>query len=599
MYHSTLTVDQRIPVCGPTGTVGQVDIPADERAGALDSFLVAPPDDAVARLRILAILTQVDDQLLELMASAVEWLRIPAGVALFHVGDPPDGMYGLVSGRVRFFAEEDGRPILTAETSAGITFGEGSMLIGGGRSRTAVVVRDAELVRVPPRRFRELMATSPTLATSIAGSFAARFAFQSEAEAPRPFTAVAVDASAEGADVRWVVEQLRSVAGIDVVLVDHRDPGSLDGARQSDLLLLVRSGHRRPHDLAVLREWQAGLDPLAAPPVDLVMVHDRSTSMPAGTGAWRRAFQIADHHHVRAGRAADVQRLVRHLRSEAVGLVLGGGGARGMAHIGVLKAMAELSIPVDRVGGSSMGAIIGGQAAMGRGWEQILDDNRRAWTRLSLRLDVTVPTVSLSSGRRLRRSLGELFGDVDIEDLWLPFFCTTVNLTRFRLAIHRRGLAARWIRASASAPGLWPPVVDEEGELHVDGGQLNNVPTDIMRHGHRGRVIAVDVCAAQQPMRVARGTEPPVGIRHLLWRRSRARFPSLVDTLNRCALLGSLQHRERAAEQADAYLTPDLSTIGFAGFTRLDEAVEIGYRTAMDQLATDWAPGFLDRAGRT
>ena len=255
-----------------------------------------------------------------------------------------------------------------------------------------------------------------------------------------------------------------------------------------------------------------------------------------------------------------------------------------MAHIGVLKAMAELSIPVDRIGGSSIGAIIGAQAALGRPWDEILETNRRAWTRLSLRLDVTLPTVSVSSGRRLRRVLDDFFDDIEIEDLWFPFFCTTVNLSRFRLEVHRRGRAARWIRASATAPGLWPPVVDDDGELHVDGGQLNNVPTDVMSHGHRGLVIAVDVCSAQAPIRVGRGAEPPLGFRHLLPRRARARFPSLVETVNRCALLASLQHQERAAEQADLYLTPDLSSIGFAGFSRLDEAVEIGYRTAMDSL---------------
>ena len=566
------------------------DIPADGPARRLDPFVVAAPDDAATRLRELAILAHVDDQLIHDVVAAVEWLRVPAGVSVFRVGDPPDGMYGLVSGRMRFFAEEDGRPILTAETTAGLTFGEGSLLIGGGRSRTAVVVRDAELVRLPPARFQQLMATSPTLATSIAGSFAARFAFQDAAEAPTALSTITVDVASSRPHVGWFVDHLKDSVGIDVGVVDHRDPGSLDMARQSDLLLLVRSGHRPPHDLDVLHDWHGGLDPLAAPPVDLVLVHDGGTRPPSGTAAWRRAFPFTDHHQVGSGRPADVHRLVRHLRGEAIGLVLGGGGARGMAHIGVLKAMAELSVPVDRIGGSSMGAIIGAQAAMGRSWDEILDINRRAWTRWSLRLDVTVPTVSVSSGRRLRRILDNFFGDVDIEDFWLPFFCTTVNLTRFRLEVHRRGTAARWIRASASAPGLWPPVVDDDGELHIDGGQLNNVPTDVMGHGHRGRIVAVDVCAAQAPMRVERGAEPPVGFRHLLSRRTRARFPSLVDTLNRCALLGSLQHRERAAEQADLYLTPDLSTIGFGSFSRLDEAVEIGYQSAMEQLDTRWAP---------
>jgi NTE family protein len=559
-----------------------VEIAAEVRAGGLDAFVVARPSDARQRLRTLAILAAVDDELLDEIEAAVDWLRVPAGTCVFRVGDPPDGMYGLVTGRIRFFAEEDGRSVLTAEANAGITFGEGSLLIGGGRSRTAVVVRDAELARLPPERFRDLMSTSSALAMSIAGSVAARFAVPTDVPA-LSLSSIAIDAPSGQRDVRWCVERLRSSLGSDVVLVDHREAGTLHAARQSDLLVVVRSGGP-PHDLQVLRDWHSGLDPLAAPPAVLVLVHDRVTSPPIATAEWYRAFRFGGHLHVRVGATEDVRRFARYVRGEAVALVLGGGGARGLGHIGVLKAMSELAIPVDRTGGSSMGAIIGGQAAMGWTWEEILEANRRAWTRLSLRLDLTLPTVSVSSGRRLRRALDEMFGDVEIEDLWLPFFCTTVNLSRFRLAIHRRGRAATWIRASASAPGLWPPVVDAEGELHIDGGQLNNVPTDIMGHGHRGRIIAVDVCAAQAPMRVEGGAEPPVGLRHLLSRRARPRYPSLVDTVNRCALLGSLQHRELAAEHADVYLTPDLSTIGFAGFSRLEEAVEIGYRAAMGQL---------------
>jgi NTE family protein len=167
----------------------------------------------------------------------------------------------------------------------------------------------------------------------------------------------------------------------------------------------------------------------------------------------------------------------------------------------------------------------------------------------------------------------------------VPYFCTTTNLSRFELSVHRSGPAAEWVLASTSAPGLWPPVVDESGELHIDGGQLDNVPTDVMRRGHRGPLLAVDVCATQQAMTVAPGAAPAVGLRHLLHRRAVDRFPSLVDTINRCALLTSLQQRAKAADQADVYLTPDLSSVGFRGFRQLRQAVEIGYRTAMAELA--------------
>lgn len=539
-------------------------------------------------MQLLLPFARLGSQARQALAAAAEWLEAPAGVRVFSCGDEPDGMYGIVSGRVRFFTEDEGRAEFTAEAGPGVTFGEGSLLLGGGRSRTAVVSRDALLVRLSPADFQSLMAASPDVATVVAGTFAWRLANVHDPAAERVPALIALDAAAmRRSDVEAVLDQLRRVVGDRVVLVDPTDEHAERTLRHADVVVVVRDGGRRPHDLDGLRAVWSALDPLAAPRAELVLVRSGGRGDAA---AWRTAFPFAECHHVRKGVADDVRRVGRHLAGTAVGLVLGGGGARGMAHIGVLRALAELAVPVDRIGGSSMGAIIGGQAALGRSWVEILEQNDRAWNRRWLRFDLTLPTVSVQSGRRARRIFDDLFGDVRLEDALVGYFCTTTNLSRFELAVHQDGPAARWIRASASAPGLWPPVVDERGELHIDGGQLNNVPTDVMRRVHRGPIIAVDVCASQQAMTVEPGVEPPVGLRHLLRRRSPDRYPSLVDTLNRCALLGSLQQRAKAADQADVYLTPDLGTIGFSTFARMREAAEIGYRVALGELQTFHLP---------
>ena len=564
----------------------------------------APPADAQALIGSLIVFRHLDEAGLDALAAAVEWLRVPAGARLFSVGDAPDGMYGLVSGRVRFFAEEDGRPVMTAEAGPGITFGEGALLIGGGRSRTAVVVRDALLVRLPPELFSTLMATSPQVASRVAGMLAARMAFKYEPTADGSADDTVLVGAIGAAEFDWFVDALRRHTGAHIVRaadldaprpprtlvpVDIRDAADVARAvRQAERVLLVTTAREPSSHLARLAPvMQPDIDPLAAAPLELVLLARSGRREPAG--AWLASHVFSACHHVRRDSERDVARVARHLSGHAVGLVLGGGGARGMAHIGVIKALAELGIPIDHVGGSSIGAIVGGQVAMGWAWDDMLAYDEREWTSRWLRYDLTLPTVSVSSGRRARRILEDTFGSLAIEDFVLPFFCTTVNLSRFRLAVHREGPAARWILASASAPGLWPPVVDEHGELHIDGGQLNNVPTDVMRVGHLGPIIAVDVCAVQSAMTVPEGVQPPVGIRHLLRRRFRHRFPSLVDTLSRCALLGSLQHRETAFEQADVYLTPDLAAIGFSGFGRIRDAVEIGYASAMEALA-DWRP---------
>ena len=272
------------------------------------------------------------------------------------------------------------------------------------------------------------------------------------------------------------------------------------------------------------------------------------------------------------------------MTGRAVGLVLSGGGARGLAHIGVVRALDELGIPIDSVGGSSMGAIVGAQTAFGWSWERMLEHNASVWSDRRLRLDLTVPTVSLFSGKRTRRIFDNTFGDADIADAVLPYFCTSVDLSAFRLAIHRSGPAAQWVRASASAPGLWPPVVAADGHLHIDGGQLNHVPTDVMREGHAGPIIAVDVFATQSTMMLPPDADPPVGLRHLWRRKRRDRYPGFADIMNRCALLGSLQHQEGARTFADVYLTPDLSMFGFSSFDRIRDAADIGYATALESL---------------
>lgn len=335
-----------------------------------------------------------------------------------------------------------------------------------------------------------------------------------------------------------------------------------------------------------------GLLDLVARPVTLALVH-RTGGRPNGAHRWLAALEspgVRQHVHLREGDPADLDRLGRALVGRSVGLVLGGGGSRGFAHIGVLRALREAGIPIDRVGGSSMGAIMGAQLAMGWTPDEMLERNRTAWSRRGM-LDVGLPTLSLLRGRRGLAVLQGFFGDRRIEDLWLDYFCTTVDLSRCRLHVRRTGPVTPWVAASATVPGLWPPLVDDDGHLHVDGGMLDNVPTGVMRASHPGPVIGVDVCHRQSPMRTAPRRALPAGLALLASRRRGQWSPSILDVVNRANLLASLQHHEQAEQHADLYLTPPAEDQGFAAFDRISELAELGYRsTAEALLAADLAP---------
>ena len=189
---------------------------------------------------------------------------------------------------------------------------------------------------------------------------------------------------------------------------------------------------------------------------ELVLIHDGTLARGAAA-RWLAAVPPGTpHHHVTS--KADVPRVARILTGRGVGLVLSGGGARGFAHIGIVKALREADIPIDLVGGTSMGAT--------RCWrlvcwtiDELTDRFRRAFVDGKPLRDYTLPFVSLVSGHKVTRLLQHAFGDVTIEDLPLDFFCVSSNLTTGHSEVHRRGELWRWLRASVAIPGVLPPVV--------------------------------------------------------------------------------------------------------------------------------------------
>ena len=186
--------------------------------------------------------------------------------------------------------------------------------------------------------------------------------------------------------------------------------------------------------------------------------------------------------------AEDLGRLARILAGCAIGVTLGGGGARGFAHIGVIRALEEARIPIDMICGVSMGAIIAGQYAMGWDWPTMIRSNKRLLADRRLNTDLALPLFSLSSGRRFRSALKTFFGEIEIEDLWLSYFCTSCNLSSSELVVHRRGRLWWSVNASNAIPGLLPPVLDG-GQLLIDGGVLNNQPGDLLKEVCGGPVI--------------------------------------------------------------------------------------------------------------
>jgi NTE family protein/lysophospholipid hydrolase len=315
--------------------------------------------------------------------------------------------------------------------------------------------------------------------------------------------------------------------------------------------------------------------------VDLMLVQKQGADQPRGTGAWMKLACRQRHYHVRLGHTTDFQRAARRMSARPLGVVLGGGGARGFAHLGVLQALEEAGVPIDIIGGTSMGAVMAGCYARGRSPHQILDVARNFFTHSRALIDLDFPMVSILRGRKLDNLLKSLFGDMDISDLWLPYYCISSSISKGQMILHDRGLLWQSVRASCSLPGVFPPV-QTDGQLLVDGGLVDNVPTTIMEaQCEGGKIIAVDVGIGDAEFVL--GRRKNISGWGLLRERlslhsSRKRFANIFQILVQSTTFSSKwsMHQLLAKKRADLVLTPPVNEYQVLSFEAHEKLFEIG-----------------------
>jgi predicted acylesterase/phospholipase RssA len=387
-----------------------------------------------------------------------------------------------------------------------------------------------------------------------------------------------LDDLADGQLAGWLQNQESRCDYVVYVADAKPSPWTRLCVRQADLILFVGMGNGEP-DRRIVNDLEAA--GRVAARRELVLLYDSSRA-PTGTAAWLTALPVAAHHHVDLSRSSDVERLARLVTGTGVGLVLGGGGARGLAHIGVLRALEEAAIPIDLIGGTSIGAVVAAQHAFGWNSARVLAETERAFAKGSLN-DFTIPVMALLHGKRYIRALEQLFGAWCIEDLPLWYFCVSTNLTRSETVVHRSGRLRKWVAASMAVPGLGPPIFDGRDVL-VDGGVLNNLPVDVIRHFRRGRVIASNA-SPRVAMRLDRDCDDVPSPWRVLASRfnpfgTPIRVPSILNILTRAASLRNVTHETGPEFSPDLLIEPPVEGFRLLDWRAIATLVDIGYRSA-------------------
>jgi NTE family protein len=238
-----------------------------------------------------------------------------------------------------------------------------------------------------------------------------------------------------------------------------------------------------------------------------------------------------------------------------------------------------------------MGAIMGAGVAAGWTTDEMVTRFHRTFVATNPLSDYTLPIVSLVAGRKVSRLLRQEFGDIAIEDLPLPFYAVSANLTTGASSVHRHGELWRWLRASVAIPGVLPPVF-HRGEVHVDGGAINNMPVDVMRALHPGIVIGVDVGSDSTFSSDIQDVDLPPLWKLLGWFRRHKERPTILQILLRAGMVNSEAARAAGRRLTDLLLQPPLADVDLLHWRAFERAIEAGYRHARERLEA------LDAAGR-
>jgi predicted acylesterase/phospholipase RssA/CRP-like cAMP-binding protein len=621
-----------------------------EAMSGLADFITPVAHETLLARVICDLLGERDAAQLGALLAEMECLELKRGDVLYRQYEEADRMFVVIYGRLRMVARDaEGTETVLDEVARGDTVGWKSLLTGDVRSTTVYALRDSavgvitrpvfvnlsrqypeamtRLARIAFRRARHQDATPGIFHTSDAVSIAVF-----PAGTPRggvPLTAFAerlslalatggttlhlssarlegligkpgvaqVDAGnpSEPMLAAWLQEQEQGYSYVIYEADDTWSPWTERCLQMADRVLLVGQGASAPVPTELDEPLARLGDPITT---ELVLLQPDGISLPSGTAAWLVRYAAAGHHHIRLSRAADFDSFVRRVTGRGLGLVLGGGGARAFAHIGVFRALAKYGVEVDLVGGTSMGAILSATFAMGLDYRDTMKLARQLASPLKL-FDPTMPVVSFFASAKVTRVLERIYGDTQIEDLWMPCFCVSSNLTHAIAMVHRRGPLWQAVRASMAIPGVFSPIL-AEGDLLVDGCVLNNLPIDVMQRLNRdGPIIAVNVFPDVDLVRdydfgpSVSGWQALVSKLNPLRRRDSP--PLIFESLVRVLALNSVNEAKTQRGFAEVYIRPPVEKYNILDFGAYQQIANIGYRSAMEALE-DW-DGLRSREG--
>lgn len=585
------------------------------------------------------LFSDLDDDILETMLESFSLIEIKENDVLFQYGDESDALYITLSGYlVALLKNDDGELYSIGRIKTGELIGEMGVLNKKPRNLTVKALTDARLLKLTDSEFKKMISLAPDIVYQILLNIILReqnkldtMSLISQKVIKKANRHILLTPVNPSIDITLFVETLRALTlkpdhvskfyllDEDKLLQLYKTSGltglmeAIDKYEKShhtliycitekfeqllkfiikrtDVLMLLAFGHQLPNYSPFVCQLLESHE-LKETKKELVLIWSSALQI-RNTHLWlTNSSDFHCHHHVIEEDIPSYERLMRFFRGKAVGLVLSGGAARGWAHVGVIRAIREMKIPIDAVCGTSSGSGVAGFYLLSQNEEELIEyvkqmrdgvNHSIAW------FSITVPLISFYNAVGATRSLQSIFGDKNIENFEIPYFAVSTNVSTQTENVHRLGKVWRAIRASAAIPGFFPPLV-ENGQILYDGGLMNNLPVDKMRHllGPEATIIASNLEVSLED-RKHYYFSPALSVTKLFlsklgFSRQKYVYPNFFSTLLKAMLLGSIQKSQDNIALADYCIHPDLSKYNMLSLEEISERelVENGYQNAL------------------
>jgi predicted acylesterase/phospholipase RssA/CRP-like cAMP-binding protein len=545
-------------------------------------------------------------------------IELKPGDYLIKQGENTNTLYFIISGRLRSIKNDGNSVKILGDVGAGEPLGELSFFTDNTRSASVVAIRKSKALALNKANFETIVTHQPALAGLITQFVIKRLSRNSlethKQSPPKNIAIVKLDPEADFSsytdqmldyfgDQRIKLniyehdstseqeydvffESLENNEGLNLFLVDKNNiEWSKHCLIYSDLVIVASAFDSSPRLRSIENSLDLYNDGILGKKAYLLLLHEDASELPKGTSQWLANRHVSLNIHIRKNNLDDIGRFCRILTHKANGLVLGGGGAKGFAHIGVVKALKEKGIPIDFVGGTSAGGLYGLTMAfcdfdMDKVEEICRDSVKQKITSNGM----DVPLVSIMSGKKLTRFIKHLFKEKHIEDIWINTFCVSTNFSKAEMAVHERGLIWSRVRASISIPGIFPPVVIDR-YLHVDGAVMDNLPIEPMYRFPVDEIYAVSLSGLQDIK--TNYDNVPSSKKLLLAKlsgRRKYKVPGITSIIINSLTINSRQKQEQTKNKVSHYLELDLKGVNFLDNKKWKSIINQGYEQTKDWL---------------